>query len=117
MFLLLEADPQHHISATELPLAVVSWLTMSQCEAAHAAWQRHSKLTLQSSPQQQQQVFQRALEVLKEQPGAVAAALATDCCLLAAKLSMSDSSDQLQQLIDTLLAGHHRQEAYNVSCT
>ena len=115
LFLLLEADPQHSSTSKELTIAVVSWLVMRNIGAAHAAWQRHSQLTLQMTAEQQQEVFHAALSMLQKQPDAMAVAMAKDCCLLAASLGLPRSSKQLQQLIDTLLADHRTHEAYIVS--
>lgn len=115
LFLLLEADDKHCLSSEELSAAVVSWLTMSEVHAAHAVWQRHSKLTLQMTTKQQQKAFQAALNMLQHQPDTTAVVMARDCCLLAASLRLPGNSQQLQQLVDVLLADHQNQEAYTVN--
>lgn len=107
LFGLLEAEGGHSLASGELCLAVLSWLSMHEVHAAYAAWQRHSKLLSHLTAAQQQQIFQAALKVLQGQPDAAAAvAMARDCCLLAAKLKMPRSPEQVLQLVDMLLAGH-----------
>lgn len=115
LFGLLEAEGGHSLASGELCLAVLSWLVMHEVQAAHAAWQRHSKLLSHVTAAQQQQIFQAALKVLQGQPDAAAVAMARDCCLLAAKLKMPRGPEQVLQLVDMLLAGHQNYQACMVS--
>ena len=122
LFLLLEAEAGYHVSSDELMLAVLSWLKLCQPLAAHAAWQRHTQLTAQLTAAQQQAAFQAALAGpaatqgrKKRQLDGAIVAMAMGCCLLAARLGMPQSCEQLQQLVSLLLeAGSHR-KAYKVS--
>ena len=60
LFLLLEAEDGHSLASEELSLAILSWLSMHEVSTAHAAWQRHSKLTVRMSQSEQQNVFEAA---------------------------------------------------------
>ena len=121
LFLLLEAEVEYHVSSDELMLAVLSWLKLRQPAAAHAAWQRHAQLTAQLTAAQQQAAFRAALagpaatQGQKQRLGGAVVALATDCCLLGARLGMPESSKQLQQLVSLLLEAGSHHKAYTVS--
>ena len=115
LFTSLETDTGHRLSSEELSLALLSWLLLTKVSTAHAAWQRHSKLTAHMTASQQQEVFHAILRVLQEQSDDAAADMAQDCCLLAAKLKWTQSYEQVQQLVDALLAGRQHKHAYHVS--
>ena len=121
LFLLLEAEPEYHVSSDELMLAVLSWLKLRQPAAAHAAWQRHAQLTAQLTAAQQQATFQAALagpapkQGQKRQLNGTVVAMAMDCCLLGARLGMPQCCEQLQQLVSLLLETRSHQQAYKVS--
>ena len=115
LFLWLEADDLHSISPDYFSLAVLSWAELGQVAFAHAAWQRHTKLTTQLTAVQQQQVFASALGVLTQQPDAAAMSLVNDVCMLGAQLGLQQSPGQMQQLVDVLLTVPDRQQAHTVS--
>ena len=115
LFIWLEADDVHSISQDHFNLAVLSWAELGQVAPAHAAWQRHTKLTTKLTAFQQQQVFASALVVLTQQPDAAATVLANDVCMDGAQLGLQQSPRQVQQLVRVLLTIPYRQEAYTVN--
>ena len=68
----------------ELKTAMLSWLKQGQPGAAHAAWQRHRKLTADLDPAAQQEVFEAALAQVMATQAAAAIALAKEACMAAA---------------------------------
>ena len=115
LFCILEADADHQIISNELCLAVASWLKMGEPAHAQAALQRHSQLTGDWSSAQQQHCFKAAVQLIKPNPAPAVVQLAVDICMLAVSNTLPDSSSQVQELVQALLAAKRHHEAYDVS--
>ena len=114
LFNSLQGDSQHHISLMELKTAMLSWLKQGQPGAAHAAWQRHGKLTANMGSAVQQEVFEAALAQVTAPQAAAAIALAKDACMAAAVARMRQCSKQLPELMQTMSRKQAYKEAHTV---
>ena len=114
LFDLVQGDSQHHVSLTELKTAVLSWLQQGQPGAAHAAWQRHKKLTTKMDPALQKEVFEAVLAKVVAKQAAAAIGLAKDSCMVAAVAKMPQCSQQLSELMQAMSRKQTYKEAYTV---
>ena len=114
LFNLVQGDSQHDVSLTELKTAMLSWLKQGQPGAAHAAWQRHEKLTTKMDPAVQQEVFEAALAQVVATQAAAATALAKEACMAAATAEMPQCSEQLPELMQAMSRKQTHKEAHTV---
>ena len=114
LFNLVQGDSQHHVSLMELKTAMLSWLKQGQPGAAHAAWQRHRKLTAKMDPAVHKEVFEAVLAQVVATQAAAAIALAKDWCMAAALAKVPRCSEQLSELMQAMSRKQTYKEAHKV---
>ena len=116
LFTLMQAEGSC-VTAEDLQLALLAYIHLTDPAAAHATLRKHDALAAAWTAQQQQPVFDAALELFGVVPKAAVLLIARDTCMHGVVGQLPHASMQVHDLVMAMPPHKRLSEAFTVSCT